>query len=563
MARRLNFAPREIKRQDNRESPGESCDNMNNTQVKEISAGAPLDAGPVEVLRIPFLSTGNRTIDKAFSIACGDLAGNIGLYRAGLLESKVPVIRAGLQYPTPWTRDASFNSWYAGAVIAPEIARNTLLAALARRDGELRIDEEYGQYWDTIIWAWGAWNYWLCSGDTEFLLTALPATENTLRFFRRTEFDPEDGLFRGGACFQDGISAYPDRFVSDDCGSGILDCLHDCPKHDWLVKVGCGIPCKALSTNCLYLLACQSAANMRRVLHLPVPPELERETAALKQAIDRSFWREDAGCFRYLIDAGDTVERQEGLGIAFAILAGVVSAPRLSRLIANTHLTPNGIAAVWPQYERYASAPGVYARHSGTIWPQVNAAWCQALAESGFREQALRETELLAAKAVRDSMFYEIYHPGKRPGERHRGMAVLFPPELVGNRFPPHGVRLDLGNAVEAGRSAGFTDTAGKRRNDIAKSPLPGNTAEPQSDPRRHPRNAGQRRSGGKDHAGSRHHARNRHSHAMMERIFRAPPSSAPFRSGTDDFFSGKRQRTVHDREFLSSRLKYSNIMIL
>lgn len=411
MARRLNFAPREIKRQDNRESPGESCDNMNNTQVKEISAGAPLDAGPVEVLRIPFLSTGNRTIDKAFSIACGDLAGNIGLYRAGLLESKVPVIRAGLQYPTPWTRDASFNSWYAGAVIAPEIARNTLLAALARRDGELRIDEEYGQYWDTIIWAWGAWNYWLCSGDTEFLLTALPATENTLRFFRRTEFDPEDGLFRGGACFQDGISAYPDRFVSDDCGSGILDCLHDCPKHDWLVKVGCGIPCKALSTNCLYLLACQSAANMRRVLHLPVPPELERETAALKQAIDRSFWREDAGCFRYLIDAGDTVERQEGLGIAFAILAGVVSAPRLSRLIANTHLTPNGIAAVWPQYERYASAPGVYARHSGTIWPQVNAAWCQALAESGFREQALRETELLAAKAVRDSMFYEIYHP--------------------------------------------------------------------------------------------------------------------------------------------------------
>ncbi|UKI32914.1 MAG: hypothetical protein L6W00_05080 [Lentisphaeria bacterium] len=41
----------------------------------------------------------------------------------------------------------------------------------------------------------------------------------------------------------------------------------------------------------------------------------------------------------------------------------------------------------------------------------MNAAWCQALAESGFREQALRETELLAAKAVRDSMFYEIYHP--------------------------------------------------------------------------------------------------------------------------------------------------------
>ena len=124
-------------------SPKTAEDSMNKAHVKKVPAETRSGAEPAGGLQLPFLSTGNRTIDKAFSIACGDFAGNIGLYRAGMLETEAPVIRAGLQYPTPWTRDAAFNSWYAGALIAPEIARNTLLAALARRDGELRIDEEY------------------------------------------------------------------------------------------------------------------------------------------------------------------------------------------------------------------------------------------------------------------------------------------------------------------------------------------------------------------------------------------------------------------------------------
>lgn len=61
--------------------------------------------------------------------------------------------------------------------------------------------------------------------------------------------------------------------------------------------------------------------------------------------------------------------------------------------------------------ERYAGTPGVYARHSGVIWPQVNAAWCSALTACGERELAFHETELLAEKAFRDKMFHEVYHP--------------------------------------------------------------------------------------------------------------------------------------------------------
>ena len=89
----------------------------------------------------------------------------------------------------------------------------------------------------------------------------------------------------------------------------------------------------------------------------------------------------------------------------------IVPEKERSALIKNVHTTPHGLPCVWPQMERYAGTPGVYARHSGVIWPQVNAAWCSALTACGERELAFHETELLAEKAFRDKMFHEVYHP--------------------------------------------------------------------------------------------------------------------------------------------------------
>ena len=238
---------------------------------------------------IPTLMTGEKKIDEAFSIACGDFAGNVLFYKNGLLKEFAPVIAAGRMYRTPWTRDAAFNTWYAGALLCPSAAKNALLSVLSDKSGKLLIDEEFGQYWDIIIWVWGAWNYWLRTGDTEFLRTALEASENTLHLMRDEEFDPADGLFRGGACFQDGIAGYPDMLVSDKRESGIIHCLCDTPRHEWLAKKGHGLPCKALSTNCLYLLACQSVQKMREVLGLPAEAQFAEDEKALRKAIRARF----------------------------------------------------------------------------------------------------------------------------------------------------------------------------------------------------------------------------------------------------------------------------------
>jgi len=52
-------------------------------------------------------------------------------------------IRAGGDYATPWTRDASINAWNAASLLAPDVARNTLWAVCERQaNGRLIIQRD-------------------------------------------------------------------------------------------------------------------------------------------------------------------------------------------------------------------------------------------------------------------------------------------------------------------------------------------------------------------------------------------------------------------------------------
>ena len=110
------------------------------------------------------LTTHDPVLDRAFRIATGDFAGNITPF-TGEDGRRAPCILAGLDYDKPWTRDAALNSWYAGTVLVPEVARNTLMAVLTRDGGGLRIG---GEYWDAIVWSTAAWWHYLWTGDRDF-----------------------------------------------------------------------------------------------------------------------------------------------------------------------------------------------------------------------------------------------------------------------------------------------------------------------------------------------------------------------------------------------------------
>lgn len=363
-------------------------------------------------LCVPALRSGDPQIDHAFRIAIGDLAGNLQPHFAGLLDAPAPCLLAGLGYDIPWTRDAAFNSWFGLGLLHPEAARATLLSVLTRdAAGDVCIGSPYGQYWDAIVWAQGAWQHYLHTGDRPFLALALDAVRRTLHRCETDEFDPADGLFRGGACFQDGVAGYPD-YYAPRADSPPFDGIHSWVEHAGPRRhpLGGGIPCKALSTNCLYFRAYELCGEMARELSLLPDPAWALRGDALRAAINAAFWDDSLDRYRYLVDAPGVDSRQEGLGHAFALLFGIADATRAARVFASLTLTPHGLPCLWPTYERYAHL-GQFGRHSGPVWPQVNAVWALACEACGRPDLALTELRLLAAKACRDGHFAEVYHP--------------------------------------------------------------------------------------------------------------------------------------------------------
>ena len=344
---------------------------------------------------MPVLKTDNPAIDRAFALALDNLVSNVAPFRDGLLDAPAPVILAGGGYDTPWTRDAAINVWNGGGLLLPEVSKNTLLSVVTTDENGPRAG---GQYWDAIIWVIGAWHYWLYTGDREFYDFSKQVTVNSLRYFEASEYDPAVGLFRGPACYGDGVSAYPDRYATGD--SGILSFVEAFPERK--VSPGYGIPIFTLSTNCLYCEACRIAGRMTG------DKAYFDKAEALKRAINDTFWNESRGLYDYALDDVGRCDAQEALGMAFALMFDIAGDARAARILKNMVVTPQGIPVLYPSFERYRALG--YGRHSGTVWPHAQAFWATAVVG---RSPAAFEYELaaLTRNALRDGQFAELYHP--------------------------------------------------------------------------------------------------------------------------------------------------------
>jgi glycogen debranching enzyme len=355
------------------------------------------------------LRCGDPTIERALEIALEDLVLNIVPLRDGLLEGEAPVFRAGGGYAKPWTRDAAINVWSGAGLLYPEIARNTLLATLARGDDGPRIGTDYDQYWDRIIWTLGAWSLYLFSGDREFLALALEAARNTLRFLEETEFSPDVRLFRGPAVYGDGVAAYPDVYARTVGGhSSILRWPAANP--ETASRPGRGLPMHVLSTNCLYAYVYDILVAMAQEVGVRPDPRWTTKAEQLRESIDAHFWIPERGQYRYLVDPFGGSDVEEGLGHAFAILFGVADAARCDSVFRAQTITPSGIPCLWPCFDRYRRESG-YGRHSGTVWPPIQGFWAEAAARYGRADLFERELRTMAERAVRDGQYFELYHP--------------------------------------------------------------------------------------------------------------------------------------------------------
>jgi lysophospholipase L1-like esterase len=314
-------------------------------------------------------------------------------------------IRAGGGYDQPWTRDASLNSWFAGSLLEPAAARNTLWAVCRRQEDGTVVVQQDNQWWDQCIWVKGAWNHYAVTGDHAFLEAAYPVAKASLAILRRDHYNAAYGLFMGPAFFADGIAGYPPpEYDAANHSSFVLD-------HPYTHEL------MALSTNCIYREAYRCAARMARALGRPraEAADLEAQSDSVKAAINRHLWSPQKQTYAYFIpstgpDAGKPYFAQEGSGQSFALLFDVADAHQAASVVRQTHIEPKGIVTLWPNLPQFDDAH--LGRHNVMLWPLVNGLWASASAKTGavslFSDEVGRIADLVLAS---HHDFYEIYNP--------------------------------------------------------------------------------------------------------------------------------------------------------
>lgn len=332
--------------------------------------------------------------------------------RTGLLDEYPGLMmRAGGTYPTPWTRDAAVNTMNAACFLEPEVAKNTLWAVCERVDGRLCFQMD-NQSWDKIIWAAGAWKYYLATGDGDFLPFAYETVKNSLEMLEKLQFSEKYGLFTGGSFFNDGITGYPaDLYQAGKESSFMGD-------HPAVKDV------MALSTNCLYYAAYRILEKMAEILaDRAAVGEYAQKGGALRNAINRHLWKEESGTYSYLLyPDGRTDDSQEGCGISFAVLTGVCGEKRAERMLGQCYRSKRGLVSIWPPFEGISSVEKPL-RHNNLIWPVVNGFFVTAAAQCGHADIVGDEIANLARLVKNDGGTYsEIYSP--ETGEAFGGWQV-------------------------------------------------------------------------------------------------------------------------------------------
>lgn len=349
---------------------------------------------------LPYFICDNEILNKAYRLAIGCVATNTISICSGLLKKEEPCVMAGLDYATPWTRDAAINVMNAVALLDVDVSKNTLLSVLEERDGKVFIGD---QYWDAVIWGLGAYKLFMYNNDINFLKLSFEALKNTIQYMEENEYDEGLGLFRGPAVYGDGVSAYPDKYQNENLNSAIWTWQDSHP--DQRYPKGYGLPMFALSTNCLYKEAYEVLLKISQVIGCN-GKEYKSKAEILKKNINEKFWNSKKNTYDYLYKESDF---QEGMGLSFTILFNIANDSQINKIINNTYITNYGIPCVYPSFERYLKMG--YGRHSGTIWPHIQGFWAKAMKKVGQYDKFSFEMFALAKNAVRDMQFAEIYHP--------------------------------------------------------------------------------------------------------------------------------------------------------
>lgn len=357
---------------------------------------------------LPIVQLPDRDVEQAFRAAIHNVTVRntvdcpFAIYnRTGLLDAQEPfMLRAGGVYQQPWTRDAAVNTWTSANLLEPGVARNTLWAVCENDPDGRPVIQQDDQYWDKIIWAVGAWNHYLVTGDRDFLQTAWGVVRRALTALRQEQFNETFGLFRGGSFFNDGIAGYPKDLLGE--GPYLSTSVWDYPRCRDIM---------CLSTNCLYCEAYRIAGRMAALCG-EAPAPWTRLGTALNQRINALLWNVEKGRYSYfLYPDGRVFDAQEACGNLFAVLFGLCGQDRAQTVLDHLQRCEYGLPSIYEPLEGQFSRerPG---RHNNLLWPFINGFYMMATSRLDREDLLGRELRSVTGLVKASHFeFYEIYNP--------------------------------------------------------------------------------------------------------------------------------------------------------
>ncbi|MCG6200156.1 MGH1-like glycoside hydrolase domain-containing protein [Psychromonas antarctica] len=336
----------------------------------------------------PTIRSGNLAFDALFSLAVNETEQNSvseikdGGYNGGQAID-CNCFETGAKWHYVWTRDLSYAANLGLALLDPERVKTSLEFKLSGyRDGvskptqasgddsglQIVQDTGSGGSWpistDRVTWAFGAEKALQnLSGETRdaFALKAYKALINTVENDRKAAYDNVDGLYNGEQSFLDWREqTYASWIVGDIASMGSA---------------------KALSTNAAHYQALTLIAKLATEQGAPtVATKYQGWADALKIAINKRFWLEDAGMYSSLTAGHQDLaplHKFDWLGQSLTIITGIADTTRANKVLASYPHSAMGAPVIFPQQ------PDVAIYHNRAIWPFVTAYGLKAAAQTG------------------------------------------------------------------------------------------------------------------------------------------------------------------------------------
>ncbi|MET0462070.1 MAG: hypothetical protein ABW007_02915 [Chitinophagaceae bacterium] len=256
----------------------------------------------------------------------------------------------GKLWPDTWTRDAVYSIYFSFSWINTKIALNTLRKQTLKDPAEALQDTGTGGSWpistDRIVWAIAAWEYYLTTGDKNWLKEAYDGLRYTADKDIHVAFDNSIGLFKGEACSMDWRThTYPNWFSNENIGESFssgTNALHYF-NYSFLEKAG----------NILN----QDKATIEKWKHYK---------DRIKTALNTHCWNKEKGLYTaYLYPAYMQYapsDRVDIMSNGLCALLEVASTDQADQILERYPMYPYGGAVLYP------SIPDDFAYHNKSVW---------------------------------------------------------------------------------------------------------------------------------------------------------------------------------------------------